>query len=61
MVKGMEAGNISKVIITGGLAGDATSFSSTMVGLNEAPSSGKIVAVGFYGSNLEVNYSSFGG
>ncbi|ADB36210.1 FIST signal transduction protein [Spirosoma linguale] len=49
------------VPITGGLAGDATRFASTLVGLNEPPTTGKIVGIGFYGDSLCVGTSSMGG
>ncbi|MCX6218609.1 FIST N-terminal domain-containing protein [Spirosoma sp.] len=49
------------VPITGGLAGDATRFASTLVGLNEPPATGKIVGIGFYGDSLCVGTSSMGG
>jgi len=50
-----------KVPVTGGLAGDGTSFHSTLVGLNAEPESGKIVAIGFYSSQLKVAHGSMGG
>ncbi len=61
LVKGMEAGNTGNVPITGGLAGDGTSFNFTLVGLNGHPEIGKVVAIGFYGQDLQVNHSSNGG
>ena len=61
LVKGMEAGNAAGVPITGGMAGDGTDFDFTLVGLNGPPENGKVVAIGFYGKNLEVKYSSNGG
>lgn len=61
LVKGMEAGNVGNVPITGGLAGDGTDFDFTLVGLNGPPENGKVVAVGFYGKDLHVNHSSNGG
>ena len=48
LVKGMNSVNKEGVLITGGLAGDGTKFESTVVGLNENPESGNIVAIGFY-------------
>ncbi|MEM7296778.1 MAG: FIST N-terminal domain-containing protein [Bacteroidota bacterium] len=48
-------------IVTGGLAGDGPNFQSTLVGLNEAPSEGMIVGVGFYGQNLQVGHAARGG
>jgi len=51
----------NKVTVTGGLAGDAAKFEKTLVGLNEAPGEGNIVAVGFYGDALKVGFGSVGG
>ena len=48
-------------IITGGLAGDGSRFQRTLVGLNESPIEGRIVAIGFYGDGLSVTYGSAGG
>lgn len=60
LVKGLAKIDPPK-LITGGLAGDADRFESTLVGLNEAPSEGKIVAIGFYGEDLVVSHGSQGG
>lgn len=49
------------VIISGGLAGDGARFKSTGVGVDAAPKSGVVAAVGFYGDALEVSYGTFGG
>jgi hypothetical protein len=49
------------VILTGGMAGDGTRFEKTLVGLDENARPGRIVAIGFYGKNLEVRYGSAGG
>ena len=49
------------VSITGGLAGDGERFEKTLVGLDEPPQSGRIVAVGFYGQHLRVGVGSSGG
>jgi hypothetical protein len=51
----------NRVPVTGGLAGDGTSFQSTLVGLNGRPVSGKIVAIAFYGNNLKITHGSMGG
>jgi len=48
-------------IITGGLAGDGGNFKRTLIGLNEPPIEGRIVAIGFYGDNLSITYGSVGG
>jgi hypothetical protein len=49
------------VPIFGGLAGDEYSFKKTIVGLNADATSGKIVAVGFYGNHIHFGYGSEGG
>ncbi|MFI5218428.1 MAG: FIST signal transduction protein [Bacteroidia bacterium] len=48
-------------IITGGLAGDGNRYKKTLVGLNETPAEGNIVAIGFYGKNLTVTHGSMSG
>ncbi|KAK6022862.1 PAS domain S-box protein [Ostertagia ostertagi] len=49
------------ILITGGLAGDGSNFQSTLTGLNELPSDGMIVGIGFYGNKLQVHHGSRGG
>jgi len=61
LVSGLNENNNKQVPVTGGLAGDAASFSKTYVGLNNAPAEGNIVAVGFYGRHLKIGHGSFGG
>ncbi|MFA6059468.1 MAG: FIST N-terminal domain-containing protein [Taibaiella sp.] len=61
LVLGLQESLPENTIITGGLAGDGSRFQSTLVGLNDAPSEGKIVAIGFYGEALSVTYGSVGG
>jgi hypothetical protein len=61
LVRGIDEANPLKIPVTGGLAGDGSSFSSTLVGLNGQPANGNIVAVGFYGDNLKVSHGSMGG
>ncbi|OOQ56713.1 FIST signal transduction protein [Mucilaginibacter pedocola] len=61
LVKGIEDVNINKIPVTGGLAGDADKFNYTLVGLNQAPAVGNVVAVGFYGDALEIGHGSLGG
>lgn len=50
-----------QVPITGGLAGDAARFEKTLVGLNQDPTIGKVVGIGFYGDSLKIGYGSKGG
>jgi hypothetical protein len=61
MVKGLNAVAGEDILITGGLAGDGANFKSTLVGLNETPVEGRMVAIGFYGDNLIVTHGSQGG
>lgn len=66
LVNGSElAKGLSKaagpILVTGGLAGDAANFKATLVGLNENPSAGNIIAIGFYGHKLVVTHGSQGG
>jgi len=60
LVSGLKENLPKDTIITGGLAGDGALFNRTLVGLNEMPTEGKIVAIGFYGEIL-VTYGSVGG
>jgi hypothetical protein len=60
LVTGLQSVFPKNTIITGGLAGDGANFKSTLVGLNNTPTEGMIIAIGFYGS-LVVNYGSVGG
>lgn len=61
LVKGINEATDSKVLVTGGLAGDGAKFEKTFVGLNQVPTSGKVIAIGFYGEKLQVSHGSIGG
>ncbi|MEY3343022.1 MAG: hypothetical protein RL090_706 [Bacteroidota bacterium] len=61
LVKGLNEGTAADVLVTGGLAGDGTAFQSTLVGLDNYPEEGNILAVGFYGDRLVVSHGSMGG
>ncbi|HWY38226.1 MAG TPA: FIST N-terminal domain-containing protein [Bacteroidia bacterium] len=61
LVDGLQKHLANGIIITGGLAGDGSNFKRTLVGLNEPPLEGRIVAVGFYGNDLNIAYGSKGG
>lgn len=61
LVKGINESKSEEILVTGGLAGDGTKFEKTFVGLNAIPSTGKIVAIGFYGNQLVVSHGSMGG
>jgi hypothetical protein len=61
LVQGIGENLSTSVVISGGLAGDGNKFQKTLLGLNEQPSEGKIIAVGFYGSRLTVTTGSMDG
>ncbi len=61
LVKGVHDSIGADTLVTGGLAGDAGHFEETIVGLNEVPKPGVVVAIGLYGENLQVGYGCLGG
>ncbi len=61
LIKGLENNADFEVSITGGLCGDGARFEKTLSSLNESPKQGEVVAVGFYGDDLEVSYANYGG
>jgi hypothetical protein len=61
LVKGLGAHFHKDVLVTGGLAGDGPHFRSTLVGLNNKPREGEVLAIGFYGNNITVTHGSKGG
>ena len=62
LVRGMRDALPEGVSVTGGLAGDGTAFSETLViNNNSSPQSKIISAIGLYGDKLQIGYGSFGG
>lgn len=61
LVKGLNAGLPSSVVVTGGLAGDGDRFQRTWVIRNGRPECGVITAIGLYGDNLRITHGSRGG
>jgi hypothetical protein len=61
LTRGFNESLAPGVILTGGLAGDGTRFEKTLVGLDEEPRPGRVVAIGFYGRDFQVRYGSAGG
>lgn len=61
LVKGLNNRKPDGVLVSGGLAGDGNRFKETIVGLNEVPKSGNILAIGFYGDQLQLSHASVGG
>ncbi len=61
LAEGLNQFKEKQVATTGALAGDGYDFSKTLVGLNDVPTEGNIVAIGFYGDRLKVKFGSKGG
>jgi hypothetical protein len=61
LCQGLDACLPTDVQVSGGLAGDGTLFSRTVVGLDNPPAPGNIVAIGLYGKHLHVSWGSAGG
>lgn len=61
LVRGLEEGLPAGVTVSGGLAGDAARFGSTLVCVDGAARSGGVAAVGFYGASLHIGCASLGG
>ncbi len=61
LVKGLTENLPKEISVTGGLVGDGSDFKKTLLGLNEQPTTGKIVLIGFYGESIKVGYGSLGG
>ena len=61
LVSSFNTNKKAELLITGGLAADGMNFTSTLVGLNNIPQQGMIVAVALYGAKLKVQHGSKGG
>jgi hypothetical protein len=61
LTKGINNQLNNRVSVTGGLAGDQDSFSETVIVHNQKGQKNLVVAIGFYGENLQVGYGSMGG
>lgn len=61
LVRGLSSVFPSQVSITGGLAGDQSKFSETLVVLDDLVSNDAVAIVGLYGKNLQVGTASLGG
>jgi len=60
LVEGFN-GNKKNIPVSGGLAGDAAKFEKTFTGINEIPSQGNVIAIGFYGNDIAIGHGSLGG
>jgi hypothetical protein len=61
LVKGLTEHLPSEVAVTGGLSGDGSRFSRTVVGLDGPPEGERIAVIGFYGDGLRIGFGSLGG
>ncbi|GAB5560808.1 MAG: FIST N-terminal domain-containing protein [Synoicihabitans sp.] len=61
LVAGLRQGLPDGVSATGGLAGDGSRFQDTTVVLDDDVGSAGVIAVGLYGSDLDVHWGSAGG
>ncbi len=61
LVTGINEVLDNAIPVAGGLAGDGADFVSTVVGFNEDVTEGNIVAIGFYGDDLQIGFGSSGG
>ncbi|MEM6793517.1 MAG: FIST N-terminal domain-containing protein [Acidobacteriota bacterium] len=61
LVRGIAGSVSAEVPITGGLAGDADRFETTLVSCDAPPRSGLIAGVGFYCERADIGFGSFGG
>lgn len=61
LIKGCRQVLPDSVLLTGGLAGDGADFQQTFTALNAEPTSGQLIAIGFYGDHLQLSCASYGG
>ena len=61
LVRGLTSAVGKAVPVSGGLAGDADRFASTLVSCNGPAEAGRIAAVGLFGDKVSVGHGSVGG
>jgi hypothetical protein len=61
LTKGLNSGLDDRIPVTGGLAGDQASFVETVLVHNRAGIKNLVLAIGFYGEDLQIGYGSMGG
>jgi hypothetical protein len=61
LVEGVAGAAGGHAPVSGGLAGDGAAFVETLVACNAAPRSGRVAAVGFYGTAIQFGHGSAGG
>ncbi|MGE0565304.1 MAG: FIST signal transduction protein [Pseudolabrys sp.] len=60
LVAGINS-QVGDIPVTGGLAGDGSSFVQTLVGVDSQPTTNTVAAVGFYGDTIRIGHGSAGG
>ncbi|MFN0201095.1 MAG: FIST signal transduction protein [Bacteroidia bacterium] len=61
LVRGLNEEFGGQTPISGGLASNFPDFEKTLLGLNQIPSEGNLILVGFYGEDLVMGYGCMGG
>ena len=61
LTKGINESLNNRISVTGGLAGDQANFNETVIVHNSAGKTNLVLAIGFYGKQLQVGYGSMGG
>jgi hypothetical protein len=61
LTKGINSKLNNRISVTGGLAGDQANFAETVIVHNKTGEKNLVLAIGFYGKNLQVGYGSMGG
>ncbi|MCX6266474.1 MAG: FIST C-terminal domain-containing protein [Bacteroidetes bacterium] len=61
LTKGLNSRLKDRIPVTGGLAGDQANFAETLIVHNHAGERNLVIAIGFYGTHLQVGYGSMGG
>ena len=61
LTKGLNHRLGDKIPVTGGLAGDQANFAETVIVHNQAGEKNLVLAIGFYGTHLQIGYGSMGG
>lgn len=61
LTKGINTQLKDQVSVTGGLAGDEADFNETVIVHNQPGMKNIVLAIGFYGENIQIGYGSLGG
>jgi len=61
LTKGINESLNNRISVTGGLAGDQANFNETVIVHNSTGKTNLVLAIGFYGKQLQVGYGSMGG